>query len=171
MNTLIEIINSFTPHQWFLFGGLVASIPGTYAIVEFVKARHYRKKAEELWSGFVVLNVLVWGSVLTFVDALITNFSQLSHIGSLIPAVTPWVSVWGPRVSATLLVIHIVATTLSKWWSDRKARKPISNINMPDLAAIAATEASPTVSGNPSSSMGTASAGVDVVPPPANLFN
>lgn len=170
---MMDFINSLTLHQYFLIGGLIATIPGTYAIVEAVKARHFKKTAEDLASRFVVLNVLFWGNLLVWVDAITNNLGQITHIGTLIPAISPFVATWAPIVTAVLLVLHIVAVTASGAFKDMQARKPITNVNMPDLASVAAREASPTVSGNPSSSFGTASAGVDVVPvvaPPADIF-
>lgn len=171
MDTLLNFINSLTLHQWFLIGGLLASIPGTIAITEWVKRHHVKVKTEKLWSGFVVLNVTVWSFLLTTADAISANLGQVTHIGSLIPQIAPFVAQYAPTVSIAALTVHTVATALSKWWADRKAKKPITNVNMPDLQAVAATEASPTFSQNPSPSFGTASAGVDVTPPPANLFN
>lgn len=173
MNTMLDFINSLTPQQWFLIGGLIATLPGTYAIVEFVKAHHFKKTAEELWSGFVVLNVLFWGNVLVFADAILNNAGQITHITSLVPSIIPFVSVWGPRITEALLVIHIVAMVLSKFWKDRQARKPITNVNVPDLGPLVqAVTSNGTPSGLPSSSMGSAAAGVDVVQaPPQNLFS
>lgn len=149
MDNLIHIISSFTPQQWFLFGGLLASIPGTFAITEWVKRHHFKKNAEKLWSGFVVLNVAFWGTALAFVDALGANLSQITHIGSLIPQIAPFASTWGPRISIATLVIHSAASVLVKWWSDRKAHKPLVNPNLPDLTPAVEAVLTPVVASNP----------------------
>lgn len=166
----MELLASITPHQWYIIGGLLACIPGVIGIVEWVKAHHFKVKAEKLWSGFIVLNVAFWSFILTAVDALSNNLSQITHFGSLIPQIAPFVATWGPRVSVTALLVHSVASVLIGWWKDRQAKKPITNVNLPDFAPLVqATTSTSTVTGQPSSSLGTVS--TDVTPPPANVFN
>jgi hypothetical protein len=168
-----DLITSLTPQQWYLIGGLVAAGLGAIGITEWVKRHHFKVKAEKLWTGFVFINVTVWSFLLTAVDAISANIAQISHIGSLIPQVAPFVAHYAPMVTVIVVLLHTVVSVLYKWWVDRKNHVPISNVNMPDLSAtVTAVTSTTTLSGNPSSSFGTASAGVDVVaPPPSDLFS
>lgn len=163
MQAFIEILKTITPHQWFLIGGLVAAVAGAMGITEYVKRRHLRIKAEKLWTGFVFINVTVWSFLLTTADAILANIGQITHISSLVPAVSPFVSVWGPRVSIAVLLIHTIATVVKKWWVARKENKPLfadslPSISNPNLQPAMAT-VSTTVSGMRNSSQGTEASG------------
>lgn len=156
----MELINSITPYQWYLIGAGIVSIAGTIGLTAWIARRHLRIKGEKLWSGFIVLNVFFWGHLLVLADALSTNLGQITHIGTLLPQIAPFISTWGPRVSMIALLTHIIASAVYKWWIDRKNKKPITNPNLPDLTAqVQAVTSQSTVSGQKSSSMGSTSAG------------
>lgn len=169
-----DLINSLTPQQWYLIGGLVAAGLGAIGITGWVKKHHYNVKAEKLWTGFVFINVTVWSFLLTAIDAVTANLGQITHITSLIPQIAPFVSRYAPTVTVVALLSHTVASAFYKWWVDRKNHVPITNTNLENLTPQVQAVTSPvTVSGQPSSSFGTASAGVDVIAqtaPPADIF-
>lgn len=155
----MELINSITPHQWYLIGGLVASGVGAIGITEWVKRHHFKVKAEKLWTGFVFLNVTFWSFILTAVDALSSNLSQITHIGSLIPQVSPFVSHYAPTVTVVVLVLHTVASALFKWWTDRKQKKAFNIANLPDITPAVEAVSTPI----PAQSFGTEAAQRNVI--------
>lgn len=131
MSWILDVITFFTPAQWGIIGGVLATMLGTWGIVAVVKIRHLRKEGEKLWAGWVNLNVAVWPLVLSFVGAAVANIDQMTGLLSLIPIAAPYALEYGPRASVFLLTTHTVVTAVSKFWLDRKAEQPeaISNPN------------------------------------------
>lgn len=150
MSWILNVINFFSPEQWAWFGGAVAVAVGTWGITALVKIRHFRKQGEKLWQGYVNLNVAFWPVVLTFIGAALANLDQMTSLLSLIPIAAPYAAQYGPGISVTLLTTHTVVTAIAKFWMARKANRPLS-----EHPFLNPTYVAPTLSGQPSSSMGT----------------
>jgi hypothetical protein len=129
MSWILDVINFFTPEQWAVIGGLIATATATWGITALVKIRHFKKEGEKLWQGWVNLNVAVWPVVLTFVGAALANLHQMTGLFSLIPIAAPYAAKYGPTVTVALLTTHTVVTAIAKFWQDRKVGTPISNVN------------------------------------------
>lgn len=129
MNWILDVINFFSPHQWAVIGGFIAAALGTWGATALVKMRHLKKKGEKLWGGWVNLNVAVWGTLLTFVGAVLASLDQATGLLSVIPVAAPYAAKYGPSVSIFVLTAHTVITAVAKFWQARKAGEPISNVN------------------------------------------
>lgn len=163
MDSVLNFINFFSPEQWAIIGATLAAALGAWGITALVKIRHLRKKGEKLWAGWVNLNVVVWPTLLTFIGAAVASLDQATSILSLIPLAAPYASEYGPKASIFLLTTHTIVSALSKFWADRKTNKPFANPTYtPPVEAV-------TMSGLPSSSMGTASVGME--PPKSELWS
>lgn len=156
---LLDYINSVPAHSWYVLGSLLASSGVVVGIIAWTKRHHLKKTAESLASHFIALNVVFWSTVTTVLTFILTN-------GLAFASFLPFLGTHMPQIIAISTVLYQVSKPSLAWWKARKDGKPISNPNLPNLtpAALAVNTAVP------AQSFGTASAGVDVTPPPANLF-
>lgn len=138
MSWILDVINFLTPHQWFIIGGVIATMAGAWGITALVKIRHFKKKAEKLWQGWVNLNVAIWPAVLVFIGAALANLDQMTSLLSLIPLAAPYAAQYGPVASVGLLTTHTVVTAIAKFWQARKANKPL--FENPAYVPLAAPE-------------------------------
>jgi hypothetical protein len=161
IDNLTAWINGIPPHSWYVLGTVIAAIFATIGITEWTKRHHFKVKSQELASHFIALNLVVWSTVMTAASFILTN-------GSAWGTFLPFINEHMAQILAGATTVYTFSKATYNWF---KAHKGITNVNTPDLATSAATEASPTISGL-SSSLGTQAAGIDVVAvaPPENLF-
>lgn len=155
METILNVINFFTPEQWAVGGSVIATALGGWGIIALIKARHLRKKGEKLWAGWVNLNVAFWPLLLSFVGAALANLEQMTSVLSLIPVSSSYALNYGPKASIILVTVHTVATAVSKFWLSQRKDKPV-------------VEVQPETVTSTSQSFGTASAGIE--PPASQLW-
>ena len=164
METIFNVINFLTPQQGAVIGGVIAAMLGTWGITALVKIRHFKKKGEKLWTGWVAFNVGFWGTALTFIEAAVASFDQVTGVLGVIPAAAPYALHYGPIASMYLLLVHTVISAVAKWWQARRDGKPLFAESLPEISnpnlQPAMETVSTTVSGMRSSSQGTESNGV-----------
>lgn len=156
---ILDYINSIPPHAWYVLGTMLASSGVVVGIIAWTKRHHLKKTAESLASHFIALNVVFWSTVTTVLSFVLTN-------GATFGSFLPYLGTHMPQIIAISTVLYQVAKPSLAWWKSRKDGKPITNPNLPNLTP--AVEAVNTAV--PAQSFGTVSAGVDVTPPPADIF-
>lgn len=162
-------IASVPAESWYTLGALLGSSGLVIGIVAWIKRRHLRKYAEALATQFVAINVVFWSSVTTVLSFVLTN-------GSTFASFLPFLGTHMPQIIALSTVLYQISKPMKQWWADRKSGKAIQNPNMPALSEQLQTASTTlygqnnygTVSGKPSGSMGSVSAGVEA--PPKDLF-
>lgn len=173
MDKLIHFIDNLTTyiqnvpaHSWYALGVTLATIPLVIGITQWIKKHHFKAKEEELASHFIALNLVFWSALAASADFIVTNGSNFAPF-------LPFLHTQLPTLIAGASTVYALSKGVYGWFKSRQTASGISNVNKPDLATVAATEAGTTVSGQPSASFGSAAAGVDVVPvaPPENLFS
>jgi hypothetical protein len=171
MDKLIHFIDNVTayitnvpPHSWYALGVTLASIPVVIGITQYVKNHHFKAKEQELASHFIALNLVFWSTLAASADFIVTNGTNFAPF-------LPFLHTQMPTLIAGASTVYALSKGIYGWFKSRQSVSSIDNVNKPDLEVVAATEASTTVTGKPSSSFGTASAGVDVVAPPNNIFS
>lgn len=162
---ILDYITSVPASSWYVLGAVLGSSSVVIGIVAWINRKQFLKHGERLKSQFIALNVIFWSTVTTVLSFVLTN-------GTTFASFLPFLGTHMPQIIALSTVLYQISKGLKQWWSDRKARVPISNSNLPDFSTLVPSVTSQTtVSGRPSSSMGATSAGMDITPPPANLFD
>jgi uncharacterized membrane protein YbhN (UPF0104 family) len=173
MDTIVKIVNYTTDYinavpaeSWYALGSFIGASALGVAVVAWINRHHLKQTGEKLGRVFVALNVSFWSAIMTVVTFILTT-------GPHFAAFFPFFGDHWMQIVGIMTLIYNVGKPSLDFWKKQKA-EDISNVNLPNLAPIAASVTSTTtVSGTPgsNSSMGTQVAGVDVSPPPANLFS
>jgi hypothetical protein len=165
LNLTLDWFNSVPGHWYYTAGVVTASIVTAPLFIQWAKKHHLKKHGVEMTDLMVDVTIHLTAALMAVIDFLATNHSNLVLLLPYFGIVYPSIKAFAPTIYNVSKVVHAFAV-------DRKAKKPLTNINLIDLTPqVQSVTSTTTKSGQPSSSFGTASAGVDVVAaPPQNLF-
>lgn len=145
---ILDWFNAIPGHSWYVFGISLASIPALILIVNWRKWKHLKKWGEEMAGHVVAFNIIFWGFIVA-VSGFIATYGP--HFALLLP----YLGHWGTFITGSAPLLYIFAKDTRQWWLDRKAKKALDTSTLPNLTPLVEAVQSPvTVSGQPSSSMG-----------------
>jgi hypothetical protein len=134
LNTLISYASAFTATwNWYVIGGVTASILTTIGVTAWVKRHHLKQTAEKLRTEFIILNVGFWGYLTTTATFILTN--GLAFGGYL-----PFVGAHWAQISGGAIAVHALASSLYQWFVARKDNKPLIESKIPETIQAAATD-------------------------------
>lgn len=129
LHYLIDWINAIPGKEWYALGITLASIPAVIGIIAWIKARHYKLKAEELANHFVYINLIFWSTVMTVADWVLTN-------GHSFATFLPYLNAHWTQIAFYSSATYTFAKAAKGFMDSRKqAKKPFAN-TLPDLQPL-----------------------------------
>lgn len=160
MDTLIKVITYVQDYiaavpnsSWQALGVLLGGSALVSGIIAWYNRHRVKQGLDRLEKHVVNTLVIILSSVVSFTGWIVVNGGTLGNF------LGPWATHAVQIIGISTVIYNFSRPTL-QWFKDRQAGKAISNPNLPNLTpAVQAVTSSSTVSGQPSSSMGSTSAG------------
>lgn len=113
INNLLDWFNSIPNHWLFTIGVVVASLPLTALVLQYVKHLHFKATATEMTNHLIDFTLWVTGFAMAIADFVITNGDNAKYLPQFLLVVVPTIKAAAPSV-------YSYSKAINNWMKNRQ---------------------------------------------------
>lgn len=129
INNLLDGLSTAPPKFWYSVGVTAATVPIVIGIIVFIQRHHLKKTAEDLKTHFVYLNLILWSTLMTVADWVITN-------GHSFATFLPYLNAHWTQIAFYSSATYTFSKAAYNFYKDQQSKKIPFAATLPELTPL-----------------------------------